>query len=343
MWLAPSAIFERSRSAADTAALTWGSGSRSEGEPELWLSLSGTLEPRPRSWNGWKNRPWIRRLSSAICSPSTVDDWLDRSTSSLRASPVRTIQPPATEQERTASETSGRKSCESPTRAKLRSCSSRTSAASSQASGALPYRVWTASGWDGPTASLFGAGSLPGFWETWPSAGSMRSGACYQRETLEPRTGESVGGSSRRTGNAFDSGDLQAAAQSWATPTAGDSKASGSRTTEDSKAHPGTSLIDQIHGSSSGRPAPASAKPGPESRPRLNPRFVEGLMGLPPGWTTATASECSGTESSRSRPPSRSGGSPAVWASMGWAEWSDAAEAELDRLDAALGKFPEKA
>ena len=272
----------------------------------------------------------------------------------------------------------------------------------------------------------------------------MRSGACYQREPLELRTDESAGGSSRRTGNAFDNGEyptpsatpygssqnegkvahkrptngtpsletwakgwevpqgpptprkqagesdaaywermetedrghrkgpqwptpralsggpesaerkqelgrtksgggyLQAAAQSWATPTAGDSKASGSRTTEDSKAHPGTSLTDQIHGSSSGRPAQTSAKPGPESRPRLNPRFVEGLMGLPPGWTTATASDSSETASSPSKPPSPSGGSPAVWASMGWAEWSDAAEAELDRLDAALGNFPEK-
>ena len=35
-----------------------------------------------------------------------------------------------------------------------------------------------------------------------------------------------------------------------------------------------------------GRPAPSPTEPGKDGRPRLSPRFVEWLMGLPDGWVT---------------------------------------------------------
>jgi DNA (cytosine-5)-methyltransferase 1 len=35
-----------------------------------------------------------------------------------------------------------------------------------------------------------------------------------------------------------------------------------------------------------GRPAPPPTEPGNNGRPRLSPRFVEFLMGLPDGWVT---------------------------------------------------------
>ncbi len=35
-----------------------------------------------------------------------------------------------------------------------------------------------------------------------------------------------------------------------------------------------------------GRPAPAPTEPGRDERPRLNPAFVEFMMGLPAGWVT---------------------------------------------------------
>lgn len=61
------------------------------------------------------------------------------------------------------------------------------------------------------------------------------------------------------------------------TPTAGDAKASGSRCTEDSEAHPGTSLTDAIvRGSSRG---------AIEVSGHLSPRFVEWMMGLCLDWT----------------------------------------------------------
>ena len=37
-----------------------------------------------------------------------------------------------------------------------------------------------------------------------------------------------------------------------------------------------------------GRPAPAPTEPGSNGKPRLSPRFVEWMMGLPQGWVTAT-------------------------------------------------------
>jgi DNA (cytosine-5)-methyltransferase 1 len=37
-----------------------------------------------------------------------------------------------------------------------------------------------------------------------------------------------------------------------------------------------------------GRPAPSPTEPGTNGRPRLSPRFVEFLMGLPDGWVTGT-------------------------------------------------------
>ena len=35
-----------------------------------------------------------------------------------------------------------------------------------------------------------------------------------------------------------------------------------------------------------GRPAPSPTEPGSNGRPRLSPRFVEFMMGLPEGWVT---------------------------------------------------------
>ena len=65
-------------------------------------------------------------------------------------------------------------------------------------------------------------------------------------------------------------GDLQAAANNWATPMASDGSkpSAGNRRSAD--------LSHQ---------AQATENPGSESRPKLNPRFVEWLMGVPLGWT----------------------------------------------------------
>ena len=106
------------------------------------------------------------------------------------------------------------------------------------------------------------------------------------------------------------------AAAGWPTPTAGDAGASGSRTLDTNAAHPGTSLTDAV------RPDRTVATwPTPKSRDwrsglgthagnlpqregtldlpellkgRLNPVWVESLMGFPHGWTAATGESLRG-------------------------------------------------
>ncbi len=68
----------------------------------------------------------------------------------------------------------------------------------------------------------------------------------------------------------------------WPTPTAGDSKSSGSRSLPGSAAHPGASLTDAV------RPDRGHAPCLPELiGESLNPEWVELLMGLPCGWSEA--------------------------------------------------------
>lgn len=92
----------------------------------------------------------------------------------------------------------------------------------------------------------------------------------------------------------------------WPTPTAGDSRSSGSRVgNPETKAHPGVSLTDAA--CRSGLPDPTTSTPGLESPSRLNPRFVEWLMGLPDEWTRPSAEHAfMRSETPSCPPPSRS-------------------------------------
>jgi hypothetical protein len=78
---------------------------------------------------------------------------------------------------------------------------------------------------------------------------------------------------------------LGVAVRMWPTPTAGDSRSSGSRNTATSKAHSGISLTDAVRGD--------GGKGRSESHPGglLSPTWVEWLMGYPTGWTDLDASE----------------------------------------------------
>jgi hypothetical protein len=107
---------------------------------------------------------------------------------------------------------------------------------------------------------------------------------------------------------------LRADLELWPTPTMSDANGSGSRNTPGSKAHAGVSLSDMVAtGDSAGRrdrqtPTGGDAGSRPVARRwRLNPAFVELLMGLPVGWTVPEPTGCaaSATPSSPSRPPPR--------------------------------------
>ncbi len=226
------------------------------------VSVSGKVVRRPLSWPGWKRRPWLQLLSGTTYDPSTLNHGAVEWISSLPVTPASRSPRQGSDSERPTLDTFGQRSLESFATFDQASCSWRTSQ--------LTF------GWDSTQCSV-----------TWPRSGSMRSGRCWERATLEHRTAE--------TGSGFSRGGA-----TWPTPTAGDSKASGSRNAEGSSANPGVSLTDAIRtGDSFGRRGRSTEKPGSESRPHLNPRFVEWLMGVPRGWTTATASGCSETESCR--------------------------------------------
>ena len=107
------------------------------------------------------------------------------------------------------------------------------------------------------------------FSETWPRSGSMRNGEVSERQTLAHHTEESE-------------------SSSWATPTGRDWK-DGSNPSDKV---PTNALL--------GRQAPRTPMPGRKlvnnTTLRLNPLFVEWLMGWPEGWVRLTNSESSATE-----------------------------------------------
>ena len=93
----------------------------------------------------------------------------------------------------------------------------------------------------------------------------------------------------------------------WPTPTAQDEKASGAAGySTASGRHPGTTLTDATVGPRG--QASRNTSGSPPAPCRLNPDWVETLLGFPVGWTdvpAAAGSKPSGTPSSpRSRKPS---------------------------------------
>jgi hypothetical protein len=287
-----------------SAGSIWGSSSPSaESGIAPSVMLSGTPTPRPFSWRGWKKRPWISLLSGTTLRPSEASRGVASWISSLRASRASRSASPESAADSLTSAGSGPTSPESFARWDHATSSWRTS------------RRWFDT--DSPTFSGI-----------WRSSGSMRSGTCSARPRSEHRIGD--GGSScwptPNTKDANSSGrhttatgvmhpgttltgrkgpggegerqggpTLQTVAQ-WATPAARDAK--------------GPFLKHRKGGEDLSRQAQAMRTDGPACSPtastsarRLNPDFVDWLMGFPPGWTACAALE---TVSSRSRPRSPS-------------------------------------
>ena len=128
---------------------------------------------------------------------------------------------------------------------------------------------------------------LTRFSGAFPKAGLMRSGRAFALPMLELHTAGSGSSSSRGA---------------WPIATASDANGSGSRNTTSSRAHAGISLTDAVRGDGGkGRwPTPAatdhkgSYAPGQrrgqlpdavQCHGRLNPAWVEALMGFPADWT----------------------------------------------------------
>lgn len=155
----------------------------------------------------------------------------------------------------------------------------------------------------------------PPRWETfsgrWPSSGSMRNGVCSPRPPLVPRMSVSGSGSSlwatpaarddQRSpeahlamkarmpgGGRTEATSLTVQAKMWPTPTSHDPKDLGGPPSQHERKSPGLATVASLHG----RPGETTPTDGESGSPKvdLNPRFVESLMGLPPGWLTPSTS-----------------------------------------------------
>ena len=296
--LIPRRISARAQESED-----WTSRSSASPEPALWATASGKATLKPYSWRGWKTRPWAQRLFGMICEPSRERAFVDWWISSLEASRASRTQ---------AQESNGEA----------------TTNATSSTPSAISLATWhrDSSSWRTCAASLPGMG-LDDSLDDWPTSGSMRNGVVYERPMSVPRTAES-GSSSWPT-----------AAANWPTPNTRDSASAGRHTTKTGVMHTGTTLTDAMRqwpgppdqtetgvvsssicgphcGTPQGSDMVTGARTAPESRQaclgrdlsrmgkdpkKLNPTFVEWLMGFPSWWslpcdTASTDSDASETQ-----------------------------------------------
>ena len=252
---------------------------------------------RPQSWRlAWKTEGWRTRLSGLTLSPSQADcfvaAWLD----SLAGSPAKTSALPADrpESRESGADCSLRSSDSFANWSRSSGCFSRTSRQSSLFQQEQPFS------------------------ENLPKSGSMRNGELYERPMLADRTGESgrlcwptarsedlasCGNYSKTTANQFNASsvdmtltqiagdtDAQIAKDlAWPTPATRDYRSPNGASHMDRST--GAKHLDQLPNfiEHSFLPAPPTSTHGGKSPSgstrRLNPEFVDWLMGLIPGWT----------------------------------------------------------
>jgi hypothetical protein len=276
------------------------------------VTLSGKLT-RPRFWlAAWKKKPWLRHLSGLTCEPSTaalgVASWI----ASLAATRANRSATPAADLDQTILATFGPRSLASLRKLSPASCSSRTSLATflwGSPTSDESSKVWALELQRDCLRRLKSArrtrGSGCSSSESARAEDAESSGKRHGRgvsDTLTAATGDwstcstpmahdarREGGSSTTTNGA----SLDRDARTWPTPGANDHKGSAEMGQRRGQLDEATEHWQpQQAESHCSLPAPAtstdgggSSSTGPTSRPRLNPAFVEWLMGWPGGWT----------------------------------------------------------
>lgn len=283
-----------------------------ESSTSLWAVSSGKPSLRPLSWHGWKTRGWMRRLYGTISNPSRASyiagQWI--------------LSLPASHASRGALREHG--------------AGPQMSGGSGPSSLSIFARLDPAtSSWK--TSQVSFLEELNTYSQTWPRAGSMRSGMCSARSRSVPLTGErdssswptpiatisSSGFNKSGSANAKKRPHLATLARKWSTPTAHDGRRPGAdikstqgknlsrdaanwATPTSAEAHRGGGAPAELRRKSPNLSTQAvvssrqeeTAQSGAMSDPALNPRFVEWLMGFPIGWTDC---ELSATELSHWR------------------------------------------
>ena len=116
-----------------------------------------------------------------------------------------------------------------------------------------------------------------GYGCTWIPVAACEAGAPHRRRRVFVVARRGAGHRVLRTTR------IPRAFVAWPTATAGDAKASGSRSLSSSRAHSGTSLTDAVRPDRTTATGAAIA-PGSEIAGVLNPRWVSSLMGFPTRW-----------------------------------------------------------
>ena len=279
------------------------------------VMLNGTPMPPPSWQRAWKKGGWIQRLSGTMSPPSTADAGVGQWISSLRASRANPSARPVHNRATGTSATSGRRSAGLSTGRDRLSCFWKTS------QGCLPFDSAMAdqptqlseanwSAWvtklrkhssarrmSEPHIDASDSLSADTLWPT-PNASVAQDGEGL--ETWERR--RRIAQAKHQNGNGFGT-PLTIAVQLWPTPAARDVKGANSPESQRTRAFAKTANGQQLPNyiahfwcppDQTMRVAgPPPSPSGPISPQRLNPAFVEWLMGWPEGWSSAHSDSAS--------------------------------------------------
>jgi hypothetical protein len=144
-----------------------------------------------------------------------------------------------------------------------------------------------ATGWSTPSAH---DGRRPGSDATSTQGANLKRDAELWSTPVVPNGGRTMSDEDVLSRGATDKGkrqvDLANEVRVWMTPNSRDWKSeTGSENNTHDKTPNLSRQVYRLHQDPQTNDGPPSSESAPTSRRRLNPRFVEWLMGFPPGWT----------------------------------------------------------
>jgi len=311
-------------------------------DPELWLTLSGKPTARKSSWIGCRTRPWMTDLFGQILPHSMASSGVAKWIRSLGASPVRTFQSQERKQESmkgqdrdsttTTSDSFTKYDPDSSLWRTYQACwitgqwelysenfpkwgSMRNGECSQRQEWVAPINGRESSSWPTPNASRSGAmkgdnprgkhagNPLKTASESWPTPKAVEID-----ESIEQHEKRRLKPNAKKRG-----ASLTVVSKSWPTPRKNDFKGhcTEATTRKDGKCRNDQLVNAVIHTGplgqtkqTSGGKSSTTPPISPQQLRRLNPTFVEWLMGMPTGWSLPTPIDQSAyrlwvTESSR--------------------------------------------
>ena len=245
------------------------------------LARSATLSGKPaqpRYWRlAWRKKPWLRHLSGVTCEPSTADRGVALWISSLAATRVSRSVMPGNGLASLMSGIYGPTSLASLAKLNPASCSSRTSPDTSLSASMLFAPTLNASAIElrrdysrrlKLAQAIAASGSSS---SVWPTPNHRDADKWHNRAI----------GHDRQV-------NLSGAAHNWQTPPSiggGVVSRGKERSSELLIAGQATALTSSLQAQPISTLGGESSPTDPTLRPRLNPAFVEWLMGVPHGWT----------------------------------------------------------